>query len=578
MRHRLVATAGAALAGLAAVSVVVVLIGLPLALVLSQAVLPALFDPKAPSLAFNGEALQRVFGDPRLFGAILHSLLLASSVSVSATLIGCIYAVALNRCDIGFKRFLAAVAWLVFVTPSYLKALTWALLMAPHGYLAQLGLYSAGLGSAFNSPLGLWFVHSLGLFPLPSFVIAGALAGLGGEYEAAARVAGARPWRTWVWINLPLLAPALALSLIAVFAEVLSDFGLASTIARAANFGLLTYSIYAAANTYPVDFALAGAQSIVLLVLVGALVLADRLLRSRAPARLISGRARPAGTYRLGAWRLAVEAVMFLIAALALLLPLATILVRALSRTLGQGLVWSNFTLDNIAVALTPHHAANTALLESLAYAVVAAAIATSLAALVSLSLESASKGVRATVLGLAFGAIAIPGIVLGFGYILLWNRTPVFRDLPFPRYGSGSLLVLGYASAALPYCLVVILGAVGQLSPNLLDAARIHGAGWLRRAAAIIAPLVGLSLVTALIFSFIRTVFELPMSQFLTPANGLPAPAQIVRLFGKDDDGLGSALSLVSILAVSAVAGTAWLIARRLFRSLPGFRKATSF
>jgi len=50
------------------------------------------------------------------------------------------------------------------------------------------------------------------------------------------------------------------LSFIATFAEVLSDFGLASTIARMSSFDVLTYGIYAVASDYPVDFPAAGAQ------------------------------------------------------------------------------------------------------------------------------------------------------------------------------------------------------------------------------------------------------------------------------------------------------------------------------
>ena len=87
------------------------------------------------------------------------------------------------------------------------------------------------------------------------------LAGLGSELEDAARLSGAAPLRIWLRINGPLLAPAIALSFIATFAEVLSDFGLASTIARMSNFGVLTYGIYAAASDYPVDFPAAGAQA-----------------------------------------------------------------------------------------------------------------------------------------------------------------------------------------------------------------------------------------------------------------------------------------------------------------------------
>ena len=231
---------------------------------------------------------------------------------------------------------ISAVPWLVFLTPSYLKALAWVLLMSPGGYLAQFGLLPPSLGSAFFGLAGLVFVHTLSLFPLAAFIIGSALAGLGSELEDAARLSGAAPLRIWLRINGPLLAPAIALSFIATFAEVLSDFGLASTIARMSNFGVLTYGIYAAASDYPVDFPAAGAQALVLLGLVLLVVVADRLLRRRADPRLISGRARPARPYNLGRWRWLAMAAALTIAFLALALPLAAIAARALTQTSGQ--------------------------------------------------------------------------------------------------------------------------------------------------------------------------------------------------------------------------------------------------
>jgi len=546
--------------------VFVLLIVLPLGLVLVQAFVPMMFDPLHPGLTFDPQSLARIFGEPRLMSAILNSLLLAGTVSIAASTLGAAYAFAVHRTNVPMRSLLLGVPWLVFLTPAYLKGLSWVLLMSNGGYLSQFGLLPAPLAAGFFGPAGLVFVHTFSLFPLPFFVIAAALAGLGSEFEDAARLSGARLGRVWLRINLPLLAPAFALCLIAVYAEVLSDFGLASTIARVSGFGLMTYSIYVAASAYPVDFALAGSQALVLLLLVVALVLADRLLRRQAAARLISGRSRPARIYDLGPYRWLMAAFCLGVALLSVVLPLGAIVARAFSRTLADGLTLSNLTSDSLLEALTVSHPSNQALLRSLVYAGTAAALAAVIATVLSLRLDADRRIMRPVVLGVSLGAVAIPGIVLAFGYILLWNRVPGFRGWPLPRYGDASLLVLGYIGAALPYCLVIILTAVGQLAPSLTDAARLHGAGWTRRTVQIILPLVALSVTTAFLFSFIRSVFELPMSQLLVPISGPAAPSEIIHMFAKEDEGMGSALSLVTMLAVGLVAGAIWLLARAAF------------
>ena len=140
----------------------------------------------------------------------------------------------------------------------------------------------------------------------------------------------------------------------------------------------------------------------------------------------------------------------------------------------------------------------------------------------------------------------------------------PFFRGWPLPRYGDASLLITGYVAASLPYCLIVIMTAVGQLAPSLTDAARLHGHGRLRRITRITLPLVMVAVVTALALTFIRTVFELPISQLLVPQTGSPVPPYVVRLLGHDEDGLASALALVCMLGSGLIAGGAWALARR--------------
>ncbi|WP_181175691.1 ABC transporter permease subunit [Mesorhizobium sp. B2-3-4] len=548
-------------------AVFALLIGLPLALVLVQAVMPGLFAARDASNDLSLEPLARVFNAPYVAGSVLHSLELGMLVACTTTALGGAFAVLVQRCDIPGRAAISMVPWLVFLTPSYLKALAWVLLMSSGGYLAQFGLLPLSLGSAFFGLGGLVFVHTLSLFPLAAFIIGSALAGLGSELEDAARLSGAAPFRIWLRINGPLLAPAIALSFIATFAEVLSDFGLASTIARMSNFGVLTYGIYAAASDYPVDFPAAGAQALVLLSLVLLVVVADRLLRRRADPRLISGRARPARLYRLGKWRWLAMAAALTLTFLALALPIAAIAARALTQTLGNGLVWSNFTAANVVAALSLNTAANDGLLRSLFYAGLTALIASSLALLLSTQLDRAGAALRSAVVGLSLGSVAIPGIVLGFGYILVWNRLPGFRDWPFPHYGDGSLLVMGYVAAALPYCLVVILSAIGQLAPGLTDAARLHGVGPTRRLLAITLPLILLSVVTAFLLTFIRTVFELPISQMLIPQSGPPAPTLILKLFSHDRDGLASAIALVAMAAAGIGAALVWYPLQRFMR-----------
>jgi iron(III) transport system permease protein len=550
-----------------------VLVALPLFLVLGQAVMPDLLDGHWPHLSLAG--LEHSLANPRSLTAIWHTVLLAGISATTATLLGFVYALMLARTDIPARRLLGATPWLIFLTPGYLKALAWVLLMSPGGYLEQFHLLPDGLSEAFFSITGLVFVHTLNLFPMACFVIGGAMSGLGGEFEDAARTVGAGGRTAWFRINLPLLAPAVALAFLAIFAEVASDFGMASTIARTIDFGLLTYSIATAIENFPVDFQLAGSQALVLLAMLSCALLLDRLLRRQRRVRLITGRSRAARIYALGPWRWAVAGMALLVSVLAVYAPMAAIIARSMARTLGQGLVPGNMTWRYLVQATSLGHPANEALLRSLGFAALTALICGSLALVLAWRLDQGGRVMRNAVLAVSVGAMAIPGVVMGLGYILVWDRLPGFEATGL--YGTWKLLVLGYVSHGLPYALVVILPAIGQISPSLLDAARLHGASATTRLIRIILPLIALSLITAVLLVFARTVFELPISQLLQPTTGAPAPSVIVRYFGNDNDGIGSALSLLAILATGGSAGLMWLLSRALLRHAfgPGRQRA---
>jgi iron(III) transport system permease protein len=544
--------------------VFIILIGLPLLLVLMQTFFPDVFHPNNPTLKLSFGPLGRIFEVPRVYFAILHSIELASIVGLFATLLGGAFAVIVQRCEIPYRNIVSLIPWILFLTPAYLKTVAWVLLMSPGGYLAEWGLLPALSGSLFFSFPGLALVHTLGLFPFATFIIGNALRGLGSELEDAARLGGVPLWRVWFKINLPLLAPAFALSFITVFAQVLSDFGLASTIARMSNFGVLTYEIYAATSSYPIDFPLAGTQSLVLLLLVTFAVLFDRLLRQKDDLKLISGRSRPSRDYQLGSWRWVVTGLAFLVAFIALILPIGAVIIRALTRTLSDGMVLQNFTLNNIMEAMNFKSQAFAALSNSLRYAAIASFISCATAVLLALQLEGPGKFMRSSVMSIALASVAIPGIIFGFGYILMWNRLPGFKDISFPHYGDASLLVTGYIGVALPYALIVIMAAIGQLAPSLNDSARLFGVGMLRRLLRITLPLIAFSVLTGFILNFIHIMFELPISQMLIPRTESPAPIYILRLLNYDKDGLACALSLISMI----IAGSAALFLWFAFRS----------
>jgi ABC-type Fe3+ transport system permease subunit len=73
-----------------------------------------------------------------------------------------------------------------------------------------------------------------------------------------------------------------------------------------------------------------------------------------------------------------------------------------------------------------------------------------------------------------------------------------------------------------------------------------------------IVMPLIRRAIVVAFGVTMIRSIFELPMSQFLMPSAGPALPALIVNDFTQDRDAVACALALAALCIVGVVAAIA--------------------
>jgi iron(III) transport system permease protein len=544
-------------------AIVFVLVGLPIGLVLIQAFIPGLFDLTGPDFTPSLAALIHVATSPHLARGVVDTVILGVVGAVLATVMGTALALTLDLTDVTGGRFWSVVPWAVFATPGYFKGLAWVLLMLPGGYLVQTGLLSPDVARAFFDLPGLLLVMAFSLFPLPYFIVRARLQGFGGEYLDAARMAGAGQWRILVKVILPLLVPAIALALLTTFAEVAGDFGIATTIARQMNFGLITYNIYAAAASYPVDFPAAGAQALVLVLLVAGSIIATGSSGADKTTRFVSGRSRSLTRFALRRWQLPTQALLFLLGFGSVLLPLSAIVIRAVTVTLGDGLRASNLSLAALRKVFDSTSESGQALMWSFFYSFTAAIIAVGFGLVFAYQVSLCSRLTRLVAAGLAMVTVTLPGIILAFGYILVFDRLPGFRDTSL--YGSRALVVIGYAATALPYCLIFLWSALDRLGASLHEASRLAGASPQRHLLRIVMPLVGGALAIAFGVTLVRSLFELPMSQFLLPLAGPPLPVVIADGFTEGRDAAACALALVALALVGLSAAGAALFKVRL-------------
>lgn len=553
-----------------AATAVIVLIALPLLSLLVQAVLPNLFSVP-PSLTPSVAGLQSLIQDPYTLGAGVDSLLLATATAVVASIIGIAISYLIVLTDMPGRRLVWGIVWLIFIAPSFLLAQGWELLLEPGGLAGNL--LGGILTRTLLSPWGVLFVLSLKLFPFATLAVAPALEGLGQDSVHAARLSGASWSVTWRRILLPLIAPAIIAGALIVFAEVLSDFGVAATLAQSAQFPLVTYAIYSALETFPVNFSEAAAAA---LLLVGSVAVAQWGQRATAGRRAYGtrvGGVQSLAPVSLGRWRGPALAACLGFAVIAFAVPAATMAIGSVTREGAGGLVVQglHWTWQNYAQAFRIPYGTD-AFVRSFLYAAAAATLGVVLGLLITLAWRRNGGWVTGILQGLLTTTIAVPGIVLGAGYIFFWDQ-PLLNHVGLLLYGTPFALLLAYVAGGLPYSVRIATGAMAQVPDRMVWAARASGAGLAASIRRIVVPMLGDTWIRIWLMLFAGVMFELPVSQLLYPPGGPTLAVSIVHQFNSTRFGVGAALTVLSTTGVLALTGII-MGARRLFGRHPQSRR----
>jgi iron(III) transport system permease protein len=504
--------------------------------------------------------------------AITNSLWVSAAAAVLGVAIGLPIAWLAGRTTLPGRRFVAGGMWLVLLLPSWLPALGWQRLVQADGVMYRLGLDLPGVTHAIMGPFGVVLLLGLRSVPFSFLAVTAGLAGLGQEFEDAARVHGASRIGA-LRLILPMLAPAIWSALAIGFAESISDFGVAATLAYNSNFSLATYQLYQAIDNFPPSFPAASAMGCLLVAAVAIpLALQARALRGRS-YQMLSGRTRQAVRRQLsrpGALCAAIGVALFFVVAVGV--PGFGAVSGSLLADYG-----GSFTLTLVNYRAVLHASGQLGPLErSLAYAVIGASV-TVVGGFIAAWLLAQRRGTSSRALDfLLLSAIALPSVVFAAGYIFFYNL-PVMSRLGVDLYQTTTLLVIAYIASSLPTSSRVLMGAVSQLQPSLKDAARTHGSGELAAWARGVLPVVSRPLVMAWLLTFCGVFLELPISQLLYAPGSPPASVAIQDNLGNYHFGVGMAQSVLAVaaalLAVVVVLGGYRLLAPAGWRRIGGAR-----
>ncbi|HXG05420.1 MAG TPA: ABC transporter permease subunit [Candidatus Binatia bacterium] len=437
------------------------------------------------------------FGSWRLARILVQSLAVSLVSTGLTVLVALVLAYAVTRTDIPGKRFISLMSLLPLISPPFLVSLAFILLFGRNGVVTR----ALGLEGSIYGFHGIVLSQVFTFLPQAYLLLANVLGNIDTRLEEAAENLGAGPLTTLRRVTLALARPGIASAALIVFILCLTDFG--NPILIGGRYNVLATEIYAQVIGMN-DFATAATMSVVLLVpCLAAYLLNVHVVGTRSYVTVTTG-ARTAARPTPPGLRLALLVVAggiaAFIAGIYALIPLGS-LVRL------WGSDWSP-SLEHYRFASSAEGA--WPVWNSVQLAVLAGALGTALALVTAYLAERRRPPGARLIESLSLLPAALPGTVVGVGYILAFNVPPLLLT------GTVWILVASVVFWKFPVAVLAGINALKQVDPAVEEAAVSLGAGPVRTFARVMLPLLTGAAFSIFVYFFINGMVTVSAVIFL--------------------------------------------------------------
>ncbi len=462
---------------------------------------------------------------PRWVRAIVNSLTMAGLSTITACLLGFVFALALTRPDIPGQGLFRTVSILPLFSPPFTVAFSYLLLFG------RLGLVTHTLLNLRVDILGwrgLWLSETVSFFPIATIAISRVLENIPPNMEFVARNLGANETSVFRTVTMPLARPGVAAAMLLVALYVLADFG--NPLIIGGDFPILATEAWYQIEGWADQRAAAMLASLLVVPAV-ILFLMERHWVGRRQYMTIVGRgvrgARGATPRALRVFLIVTCSVVSLF----VVLIYAGILIGSVTKVWGAD--W-HLTLRHWAEALRrwPH------VENSLVVSGGAALLAALLGLLTAFFTRTKAQAGSAALDFAAMLPAAIPGVFLGIGYLLAFNGPPLELS------GTVWILVLALCFWNLPFAHKTAASGFRQIDRMLEEAAANLGATWYRVFIDVYFPLLRRTAGAAFITTFVNSVTNLSITMFLVTAHYVVATVSVLALVSDNRLGVGAALT----------------------------------
>ena len=483
---------------------------------------------------FSFASYNQVLKDLDFRATFWNTIKLGVTVGVLSTIIGFIFAYADAYIKSHFKKLFKLVSILPIISPPFVLALSAIMLFGQFGIITRqlLGMNDANI-YGFK---GIVMVQTMTFFPIAYLLLIGLLKKIDPALEEASRSMGASRWTTFKTVTLPLMLPGIANAFLLTFIEVVADFS--NPMVIGGSYSTLATKIYMQAiGNY--DMSGGAAVAVILLVLSVLLFVLEKFWIERKSYVTVTGKASKE--------RILIEDSN-IVWPIDIFCLLVTIFVLAFYILIPLG---GFFKVMGVDYSLTLEHFKYVFDLgfESVKDTVILSLWATPITGIIGMVIAFLVARKRFIGRGyiefVSLLAMAVPGTVLGLGYINAFNAKPLLLTC------TCLIIVIAFVVRSLPVGIRAGITSLGQIDPAIEEAAQDLGANSKKVFTSVTLPLIKSAFFSGLVYTFVRSMTAVSAVVFLVTPKYQLLTASILSQVDTGRFGVASAYSTVLIVIV---------------------------
>ena len=489
------------------------------------------------------DIFKRIFAMKSFRTAITNTLKVGFAVGIFSTILGLLFAYVEVYVKVHSKfmgGLFQVVSMLPVVSPPFVLSLSMIMLFGKAGIITRylLKIYD-------NSVYGFWgitIVQTLTFFPVCYMMLKGLLKNIDPSLEEAARDMGASRFRVFADVTWPLILPGLGNAFLVTFIESIADF--ANPMIIGGSYDTLATTIYLQI-TGAYDKEGAAAMAVVLLTITLAMYLVQKYILEAKTAATLTGKASRA--------RMLIEdksvtvplTIVCSLIALFVIMMYICVPFGALFNTWGYDFSLTTKWFVRVFEKYKGFKAFRDSFLLSLASAPITALLSMIISYLV-VKRKFKAKGFIEFVSMLA---MAVPGTVLGIGYIRGFVNGVFGTGFLSGIYGSAAILIIVFVVRSLPTGTRSGISALRQIDKSIEESAYDMGADSFRVFMTVTLPLIKDSFLSGLVTAFVRSITAISAIILLVTPQFLLITVQINEFAEKGSYGIACAFATILIV-----------------------------